>query len=283
MKITKAIIPAAGRGTRLLPLSKAIPKEMMPILDKPALQYSIEEATLAGITEFIIIMNDDKKPYVQSYFNDTPYTITFKPQPEPLGLGHAVLMGKDNINIDEYIAVMLPDDIIDSTTACLAQLITIAQHYNASVIAVEKVNHEQTASYGIIAPKTYHTDSVIEIATLVEKPNPDQAPSHFGIIGRYILPYRIFNAIEAIAPHANGEIQLTDAIAYLLRHGERVMACVIEGTRYDIGSPAGLFNATVSLGAKRELYNKIILRCAQENFIFLKENIDNENIKNLLP
>lgn len=279
MKITKAIIPAAGLGTRLLPLSKAIPKEMMPLLDKPALQYILEEGSAAGITSFYVIMNDDKKMFVERYFaknpaldahlaktnkNNTLYTmpsntsLTFIPQPHPLGLGHAVFMAYPMMQPDEYCAVLLPDDIIEGKTSCIQRMITIAQTYNATVIAVEKVSPEKVSSYGIIAPKNILAENIIEIANVVEKPSKEYAPSHFGIIGRYILPYHIFQAIQSIADQARGEIQLTDAIAYLLEQGERVLAYTIQGNRYDIGSLSGLFEATLSLGLKKEPYTSLI-------------------------
>lgn len=282
MIITKAIIPAAGLGTRLLPLTKALPKEMMPLLDKPALQYIIQEGVDAGIASFCIIMNDNKKNIVEKYFSPDPLldamlaqknksyltkdiyaladkaTMTFAPQPEPLGLGHAILMGRAFIKEGKYFCVMLPDDIVDSTIPCMHQLIAIAQTYNAAVIAVEEVPADKVSSYGIIAPKETLSHGVIEVAHLVEKPSAQLAPSRLGIIGRYVLPYRIFDAIEAIAPHATGEIQLTDALEYLIKNGERVIACVIQGTRYDIGSIEGLLNATVSFGRKQEPYASII-------------------------
>jgi len=291
MNITKIIVPAAGLGTRLLPLTKALPKEMMPLLDKPALQYILQEGFDSGISSFCIVMNDDKKHIVERYFSKNAQldallaqkgqqqlthdlyalfdsvALSFVPQPKPLGLGHAVLMGSHCINPDEYFGVMLPDDIIDSAIPGMQQLITLAQRYNASVVAVETVSPQAVSSYGIITPKHQLADGVIEIANLVEKPKPENAPSHLGIIGRYILPYRIFDAIEQITPYAQGEIQLTDAISYLLQRGERVIACIMQGTRYDIGSIPGLLHATLSLGLKKEPYHSLIKSSCTQNII----------------
>ena len=282
MHITKVIIPAAGLGTRLLPLSKALPKEMIPVLDKPAMQYIIQEGLDSGITNFCLIMNKNKQTIVEKYFSHSPKLdallseknrlhlvqdlnklislaqFTFVPQPQPLGLGHAVLMGKDFIDKGEYFGVFLPDDLIDSKVPGMAQCIAMAQKYNASVIAVEEVPEEKISSYGIVAPKAVLEDGVVEIERLVEKPNVEDAPSNLGIMGRYVLSNKIFEALEAIAPQAQGEIQLTDAIDYMLQHGERVIAYTIKGTRYDIGSTEGFFNATMQLGQKKEPYASIL-------------------------
>lgn len=270
MNITKAVIPAAGLGTRFLPYTKAIPKEMLPILNKPAIQLIVEEGIASHIKEFNIILNDDKQA-IKNHFSAQPILeqtlkatgkesllnsintiisnahFNYIPQPVPLGLGHAVLMAKQAIN-NEYFGIFLPDEIMTGKIPALAQLITMAQKYNASVIGVQQVPQEKVSSYGIIDIKKELENNVFEVAHLIEKPTIDQAPSNYAIIGRYILSPRIFNSLETIAPGAGGEIQLTDGIADMMRNGERVIAHVIDTTRYDIGIPAGWLNANISVG-----------------------------------
>ncbi len=270
MNITKAVIPAAGLGTRFLPYTKAIPKEMLPILNKPAIQLIIEEGIASHIKEFNIILNDDKQA-IKHHFSvqpalektlkaagklsllDSINTIintahfNYIPQPIPRGLGHAVLMAQAAID-NEYFGIFLPDEIMSGKTPALAQLITIAQKYNASVIGVQQVPQKKVSSYGIIDIKKQLEDNVFEVAHLIEKPSIDQAPSNYAIIGRYILSPRIFDSLEIITPGAGGEIQLTDGIADMMRNGERVIAHIIDTTRYDIGIPAGWLNANIAIG-----------------------------------
>ncbi len=265
MNISKAVIPAAGLGTRCLPLSKAVPKEMMPLVDKPAIQYIIEEGIAAGISEFCIIANDDKQA-IRDYFspnkrldtflkeknllhlvqdvNDIIGTTQFSyvPQPEPRGLGHAVLMARDFIG-DEYFGVFLPDEIMDSNVPVMGQLIRIAQEYNANVIGVQEVPKEQVSSYGIIGIKEQLGENLYEVSQLIEKPAVEQAPSNLAIIGRYILSPQLFDALAVTKPGAKGEIQLTDAIAHMLQQGEKVLAYKVQANRFDIGNIPGWLRA----------------------------------------
>jgi len=265
MNISKAVIPAAGLGTRCLPLSKAVPKEMLPLLDKPAIQYIIEEGIASGIHEFCIIANDDKKA-IHDYFshnkklevflkeknllhliqkvNDIIDSAQFKyvPQPEPRGLGHAILMARDVIG-DEYFGVFLPDEILDGKKPVMGQLINIAQQYHANVIAVQEVPEENVSSYGIVAIKQQIGENLYEVSQLIEKPAVDQAPSNLAIIGRYILSPKLFDALALTKPGAKGEIQLTDAIAHMLLQGEKVLAYKVQANRFDIGNIPGLLKA----------------------------------------
>jgi UTP--glucose-1-phosphate uridylyltransferase len=274
MNITKAIIPAAGLGTRFLPYTKAIPKEMLPLLNKPAIQLIIEEGLASHIKEFNIILNDDKQA-IKNHFSPQPTLeqklkevgkesllndvnaiinsahFNYIPQPIPHGLGHAVLMAKAAIG-NEYCGIFLPDEIMIGQTPALAQLITIAQKYNASVIGVQQVPHEKVSSYGIIDIKKELESDIFEVAHLVEKPTLSQAPSNYAIIGRYVLSPRIFHSLETIAPGAGGEIQLTDGITHMMNNGERVIAYVINTTRYDIGTPAGWLNANIAIELHKE-------------------------------
>jgi|SRR4030095_4729455 len=269
MNITKAIIPAAGLGTRFLPYTKAIPKEMLPLLNKPAIQLIIEEGLASNITEFNIILNDDKQA-IKNHFSPQPMLeqklkefgkeslldgvnaiindahFNYIPQPMPHGLGHAVLMAKAAIG-NEYCGIFLPDEIMIGQTPALAQLITVAQKYNASVIGVQQVPHEKVSSYGIIDIKDKLEEGIFEVAHLVEKPALNQAPSNYAIIGRYVLSPCIFHSLETIKPGAGGEIQLTDGIAHMMNNGERVIAYVINTTRYDIGTPVGWLAANMSI------------------------------------
>ncbi|MGB8367023.1 MAG: UTP--glucose-1-phosphate uridylyltransferase [Candidatus Babeliales bacterium] len=265
MKISKVVIPAAGLGTRCLPLSKAFPKELLPLVDKPAIQYIIEEGIDADISEFCIVANEDKKA-IRDYFspnkkldaflkeknlsylmqsvdkiiNTTKFS--YVPQPEPRGLGHAILMAREIIG-NEYFGVFLPDEIMVSTIPVMAQLIQVAQQYNATVVGVLEVPKEQVSSYGIVGIKQKLDESIYEVAELIEKPTAKQAPSNLAIIGRYILSPTIFDTLAKTKPGTKGEIQLTDAIAQLLKQGERVLAYKIKADRFDIGNIPGWLQA----------------------------------------
>lgn len=280
MKINKAVIPAAGLGTRFLPYTKAVPKEMLPLLEKPSIQLIIEEGLASNITDFIIIANDDKPALVNhlshqpkfeeelaargkaALLNDINTIIdaaqfTFVPQPKKLGLGHAVLMAKEAIG-DEYFTVFLPDEIMVGEVPAIAQLIKVAQKYNASVIGVLEVPHEKVSSYGVIAIKEQLEDGIFEVAELVEKPAIDQAPSNFAIVGRYVLSPRIFTALENTQPGAGNEIQLTDGIENMMRNGERVIACVMNTSRYDVGNPLGWIQANIDIALKHPTLGPIV-------------------------
>lgn len=280
MKINKAVIPAAGLGTRFLPYTKAIPKEMLPLLEKPSIQLIVEEGIASKITDFVIIANDDK-PELKNHFTHQPRLeaelaargkstlldgintiidtaqFTFVPQPEALGLGHAVLMAKDVIG-DEYFGIFLPDEIMIGQEPALAQLIAVAQKYNASVIGVHEVPQEHVSSYGIIAIKEKLEDGIFEVAQLVEKPATDKAPSNFALIGRYVLSPHIFASLENTQPGAGNEIQLTDGIADMMRNGERVIAYVIKTARYDVGNPLGWIQANIDAAFNHPTFGPVV-------------------------
>jgi UTP--glucose-1-phosphate uridylyltransferase len=269
--LRKAVFPVAGFGSRFLPATKASPKEMLPIVDKPLIQYAVEEAAEAGITDMIFITGRHKRA-IEDHF-DTAYEIEsdleakgkhalleavqgvlppgcrciYTRQPAPLGLGHAVLCAQPVVG-DEPFAVLLADDLIDAQPSAIAQM---AERFNAegcSILGVMEVPREQTASYGIAS--TEHPDAELStIRSLVEKPKPEQAPSTLAVVGRYVLTPRIFDKLAAVTPGSGGEIQLTDAIAALLSE-ERVMAYRFAGRRYDCGTKLGYLEATLELGLK---------------------------------
>ncbi len=270
-KIRKAVFPVAGFGSRFLPATKASPKEMLPIVDKPLIQYAVEEAVAAGLTEMVFITGRHKRA-IEDHF-DKAYeietelaargktellesirsiipkhvTCIYIRQPDQLGLGHAVLCARSVIQ-DEPFAVILADDLIDSKTPALAQMTAAYEKTGASLLGVQEVPREQTRQYGIV--KTSPIDARTErIISIVEKPRPEDAPSNLAVIGRYILSPKIFSFLERGKPGAGGEIQLTDAIAALLRE-EAVLAYRFEGTRYDCGTKIGYLQATVALGLK---------------------------------
>jgi len=286
MNITKAVIPSAGLGTRFLPATKAIPKEMLPILDKPAMQYVVEEGLLSGIKQFFIITSRGKSAIAnhfdhaadleeilrernkESVLKDVNTIIrsahfTYVRQPEPLGLGHAIAMARHSIG-KEYFGVFLPDDIIVSKTPAIEQLIKVARQEKASVIAVQEVPLDAVSSYGIIAIKKQITPNMYQVAHLVEKPDPKDAPSNLAIIGRYILSYKIFDAIDAITPYATGEIQLTDAIANMMNNNEKVIAYKIQGQRFDIGTPLGWIKANIGLAVNHKVYGPHIKKLFED-------------------
>ena len=272
-KIRKAVFPVAGLGSRFLPATKAIAKEMLPIVDKPLIQYAVEEAIAAGITDIIFVTGRTKRS-IEDHFDKayeletelesrgkhellaiaratSPDGISFSytRQSEPLGLGHAVLMAKALVG-DEPFAVILPDDFIDPAegqTGALSEMVqAYLSHGGASVLAVQNVERSQTGSYGIVS--TSPLDTLNESVTgIVEKPKPEAAPSTLAVVGRYILAPEIFGYIENIKPGAGGELQLTDAIAAMLKD-KPVIANRFSGTRYDCGSKLGYLQATVASG-----------------------------------
>lgn len=276
MDICKTIIPAAGLGTRFLPFTKAVPKEMLPLLNKPAIQYIIEEGLKSEIKNFTIITSKDKQAMAH-HFDPAPELelflkeknksalveelntiirtahFTYVRQPEPLGLGHAVWMARHTIG-KEYFGVCLPDDIIISSTPALAQLIRIARQEKASVIAVQEVPSECVSSYGVIKIKKQISPKLFQVSHLVEKPHPKDAPSNLVVIGRYILSSKIFNSLEGITPYSLGEIQLTDAISHMIKNNEKVFAYKIQGVRYDIGTPIGWLKATLGIALQDPTY-----------------------------
>lgn len=273
-RITKAVFPVAGLGSRFLPATKASPKEMLPVVDKPLIQYAVEEAAAAGITDMIFVTGRNKRS-IEDHFDNVPdleralakgrpdllelvqgvlprgCRCIYIRQAEPLGLGHAVLCAQPVVG-DEPFAVLLADDLMDGTPAATAQLSRRFAGEGCSILGVEDVPREQTASYGIVSPVGNSSDSlgdVFPIGAIVEKPAPAQAPSTLGVVGRYVLTPAIFPLLAAAQPGRGGEIQLTDAIAALLAT-ERVLAMKLQGRRYDCGSKLGYLQATVELALK---------------------------------
>ncbi len=270
-KVTKAVFPVAGLGTRFLPATKASPKEMLPIVDKPLIQYAVEEAVDAGMTDIIFISSRTKRT-VEDHF-DKAYELeteletrgkdkvldlvqSIRPsgvnfiyirQAEALGLGHAVLCAKPVIG-NEPFAVILADDLIDATPPVMKQMADTYDYYQCSVLGVQEVAREETASYGIVDAAPLG-ERVSRVNAIVEKPRPEVAPSNLGVVGRYILTPRIFHFIENLKPGAGGELQLTDAIAALLQE-QQVLAYAFDGMRYDCGSKLGYLQATVEYAMK---------------------------------
>jgi UTP--glucose-1-phosphate uridylyltransferase len=270
MKIRKAVITAGGWGTRFLPITKSQPKEMLPLVNKPLIQYAVEEALSSGIEQIIIVTALGKNA-IEDYFDrsfELEYFLAQKGetkllqemrelsglinvcyirQKEQLGLGHAVLATRDII-ADEPFAVLLPDDIIESKVPVLKQMLEVYEQYKTSVVAVERINSEDAIEYGVIEPKeiSRHTYQVL---SLVEKPEPVEAPSNLSIVGRYILTPQIFDALKVTRPGKNREIQLTDALQLLLKQ-QAIYACEFEGVRYDTGTPLGWLKATVAFALK---------------------------------
>jgi UTP--glucose-1-phosphate uridylyltransferase len=272
MKIRKAVFPAAGLGTRFLPATKAQPKEMLPLVDKPLIQYVIEEAKAAGIEQIMIVTGRGKNS-IEDHF-DVSYElervleekgkhdlldevraisslidVAYVRQKEQLGLGHAILQARDWIG-DEPFAVLLGDDIIVGKTPAIGQMMAVYEENAGAVIAVQEVPREETKAYGVIAGEPDGQDRW-RISDLVEKPSVDKAPSNLAIIGRYVLPAGIFDAIEKTTPGAGGEIQLTDALRGLLRSGVRLTGYRFEGRRYDAGDKLGFLQATVEVALSR--------------------------------
>jgi len=269
MKIRKAVFPAAGFGTRFLPATKAIPKEMLPLVDKPLIQYAVEEAKASGLEEIIIVTGMGKTA-IEDHF-DTSFELeillkerkkndilkkiqevselvhfAYTRQKKPLGLGHAIGITRNLIN-DEPFAVFLGDDIIDSRVPVMKQMIGVFNKYKASVLAVQRVPRNQTHMYGMIGGKKV-APGVYRVTGLVEKPKSNP-PSNLAIIGRYILAPEIFQALDATRPGKGGEIQLTDALQILLKTRE-IYACEFEGDRYDAGDKVGFLKANIAFALK---------------------------------
>jgi UTP--glucose-1-phosphate uridylyltransferase len=269
--IKKAIIPAAGFGTRFLPATKAQPKEMLSVVDKPLIQYSVEEAVGAGITSIGVIIGRGKTA-IEDHFDKSPELERFLEekkkhdfleevqrianlaefcyirQKEALGLGHAILMAEDFIGSEPF-AVLLPDDIFHCEKPCIRQLIDTYTQYNSSVVVLGKTDEEGTKKYGIIKPRQME-ERVFQVEDLVEKPGPEKAFSDLALIGRYVFTPEIFQAIKRTEPDAKGEIQITDAIKLLLEN-QPVYGYLFEGKRYDAGDKMGFIQATVELALVR--------------------------------
>jgi len=275
MTVRHAIFPVAGLGTRFLPATKALPKEMLPVVDKPLMQYAVEEAYAAGVREMVFVTSRHKRA-IEDHFDRTSeledalekagkaalleavravkpddMECIFVRQPQALGLGHAVLCGRAIVG-DHPFAVLLPDDLMIGTPPVLAQMVEQFDARQASIIAVQEVPSEHTRRYGIVAGKSAG-DRLVDVEKIVEKPAPEVAPSRLGVAGRYVLTPRVFDEIARQERGVGGEIQLTDGIAGLLRR-EKVYAYRYQGTRYDCGSKEGFLQANVELAlADREL------------------------------
>jgi UTP--glucose-1-phosphate uridylyltransferase len=271
MHIRKAVLPVAGLGTRILPASKVIPKEMLPLVDKPTLQYIVEEAVQAGVEEIIFVISRTKQSIVD-HFKPFPeleevlerkgkrkelqelrevqsmatYKSTF--QPEPLGLGHAVLCAKELVG-DEPFIVMLGDDLVDPDTPVLPKMMEVFDRYGASVLSLFQAPPEQISAFGIVAVEELG-DDIVKVTHLVEKPPLEEAPSDLAVAGRYILTPDIFALLEKTPPGRGGEIQITDAIEMQAQAG-RCYGVRFNGIRYDTGTPLGLLTTSISYGLKR--------------------------------
>jgi UTP--glucose-1-phosphate uridylyltransferase len=270
-KITKAVFPVAGMGSRFLPATKASPKEMMPVVDKPLIQYAVEEAVAAGITDMVFITGRNKRA-IEDHF-DKAYELEaelemrgkeellrsvrevipahinciYIRQAEPLGLGHAVLCAQPVVQ-DEPFAVILADDLIDGDIPIVSQMVEVFREHQCSILGVQNVPREQTRSYGIVAATPLGPD-LEEVNAIVEKPRPEDAPSTLAVVGRYILTPRIFHHLQQVQAGAGGEIQLTDGIAALMKE-EKMLAYRFKGIRYDCGSKLGYLQATVAFGLR---------------------------------
>lgn len=269
--IRKAVFPVAGLGTRFLPATKAMPKEMLPIVDKPLIQYAVEEAIAAGITDLIFITGRNKRA-IEDHFDRVPeleadleaknkmellevvrnvipshVNCIYTRQTAPLGLGHAVLCAAPIVGNEPFV-VLLADDLIDSNISVTQQLVEAAHQQNGSVLAIQNIARENTNKYGIISGETVN-DKTMRLRGIVEKPDPSVAPSTLAVVGRYVLEPEIFEHLRQTQAGVGGEIQLTDGIASLLKT-RPVFGLQYEGTRYDCGSKAGFFEATLELGRK---------------------------------
>lgn len=291
MKVRKAIIPAAGLGTRFLPATKAMPKEMLPIVDKPTIQYIVEEAIESGIEDIIIVTGKGKRA-IEDHFDNSfeleqnlfekgkfellnevqksskMVDIHYIRQKEANGLGHAIWCARKFIG-NEPFAVLLGDDIVQADKPCLKQMIEQYDRYKSSIIGVQSVSVDEVSRYGIVDGKEIH-DRLYSVNNVVEKPKKDDAPSNIAIMGRYILSSRIFGILENLKPGAGGEIQLTDAIAELNRN-EAVYAYNFEGIRYDVGEKLGFIKTTLEFALQRQ-------ELRQELLDYLRGLIDHELI-----
>lgn len=278
MKVRKAVLPVAGLGTRFLPATKAQPKEMLPVVDKPLVQYAVEEVAAAGIPLTIFVTGRGKSA-IENHFDvsaELEYelegrgkgplrkqvraisslcNVVYLRQKHPKGLGHAVLMSRDLVD-EEPFAVVLSDDVIDSPVPCLKQMAEVFEEFNASVLAIERVPKSTTGSYGIISAEPIRNSKwngrLFKVNDLVEKPSPADAPSNLAIIGRYILTPRIFKKLASTRRGKGGEIQLTDALKDLLKD-EPIYGFIFEGKRYDAGDKLGFLKATVEYALKEQI------------------------------
>ncbi|MCT6881502.1 UTP--glucose-1-phosphate uridylyltransferase GalU [Snodgrassella alvi] len=282
--IRKCVFPVAGMGTRFLPATKASPKEMLPIVDKPLIQYAVEEAVAAGCTELVFITGRNKR-CIEDHFDKAyeletelayrnqnklldfvqdilPPNVTclYIRQPSALGLGHAVLCSRAAIGKENF-AVVLADDLIDAQPGALSQMMEVYYRTGCNVLGVENIDPQETGAYGIVEITREDTDDYIQ--NIIEKPHPDDAPSHLGVVGRYILSARVFDFLTNLPRGAEGEIQLTDAIARLLTE-QKMVAYAFSGTRYDCGDKLGYLEATVAYGLKHPLVGEDFRKLLQQ-------------------
>lgn len=289
MKLRKAIIPAAGLGTRFLPATKAMPKEMLPIIDQPTIQYIVEEAIDAGIKDIIIVTGKGKRAIedhfdyafeleetliqrgkldlLQKVRHSSEVEIHFIRQKEPKGLGHAIWCARKFIG-DEPFAVLLGDDIFINDPPAIKQLLKVFEQKRCCVIGVNKVSKEETERYGIIE-SVENGNGIHEVLSLVEKPRMEEAPSNLAVVGRYVLTPEIFPVLEFQHPGADGEIQLTDALQ-TLNHFQRIYAYEIEGKRYDVGDKLGYIKAMIESAMERDDLRDYVLQ-------FMKERVQRGN------
>lgn len=295
-KVRKAIIPAAGYGTRFLPATKAMPKEMIPIVDKPTIQFIVEEAIASGIEDILIITGKLKRP-IEDHFDSNPeleenlrakgkdellelveettgLNLYFARQAYPLGLGHAVLQAKAFVGNEPFV-IMLGDDVMADEVPLTKQLIEGYEKTHASNIAVMKVPHEETSSYGIIDPEAEAGEGLYNVRKFVEKPDPDEAPSDLAIIGRYLMTPEIFDILENLEPGKGGEIQLTDAID-ILNKTQRVFAKEFKGERYDVGDKFGFLKTTIQYGLKHPQVKDNL----RQYIVDLAKDLENGNVEN---
>ena len=276
MKVNKVVFPVAGLGSRFLPATKSIPKEMLPIIDKPLIQYAVDEAIDAGFSELIFITGNTKKA-IQDHFKFNPdlnisnLTVDKKKflsemhrvipshvsckyiiQDEPLGLGHAILQAKEAIGEDPF-AVVLADDLIDSKQGVLKQMLDHYNDENSSIISVQKIMKSESINYGIIEFKEVNKD-LMKIINIVEKPSPENAPSNYGVVGRYILSSKIFSMLDKVSAGVGNEIQLTDAIKLLLKTNP-IYSYKFSGTRHDCGTKIGFIKANIAFALNNPNYS----------------------------
>jgi len=278
MKIRKAVIPAAGFGTRFLPATKVQPKEMLTVIDKPLIQYSVEEAVNSGIKNICIVLSRGKSS-IEDHFDESPELESFLKQKgktdllkevrrisnlaefcyvrqkQALGLGHAILMAEQFVGKEPF-AVLLPDDIFDCKISAVRQIMDVYEQYGSSVVILKRIDKEETKKYGVIKPEKVQS-RVFRLKDMIEKPGPKKAFSDLGILGRYVFNPDIFDAIKKTKPDHRGEIQITDAIKRLLDQ-EPVYGYLFKGQRYDAGDKAGFIQATIELALKRSEFKRII-------------------------
>ena len=271
-RVRKAVIPAGGFGTRMLPATKAVPKEMLTLIDKPVIQYCVEEAVDSGCDQILIITSRGKVS-IEDHFDSSPELeqilfarqkatlldsvkrlnglarISFTRQPEALGLGHAVLMSKEFVGTEPF-ALLLPDDVFQSTTPCIKQLASAFSHVENSIIGNVVVEGQDIERYGCLALGKQHSPGLFELTDLVEKPLLCDAPSSYGIVGRYVLSHHIFGHLESISPGVGGELQLTDGLRSLM-HSEPVYTLSVEGIRHDVGDKLGFVKAILDYALSR--------------------------------